>query len=340
MVKSDLKAYLDGELSTPRRMLVTFHLTRCTDCKEEIAWLQRLGRSMSSLEGAQPSPQLRTRILATLPPMEMDVPARQPQRDSLANRRPVRGLVFAAAACCALALMVSPVLISRHQSLYTANGQNSAVVKGIGKLPGQKPTEVGNSGSPAEVAPSPVTDPTSAAADRLVAEEAHQEKIRIAKQMPGLWSKAVNAAKAADQAGGHNFSPPVVMVALNVGDTHKAEVNLRKWAESAGAVVQYAGGELVLRFNPEKASSLLTSLRQQGELASVGTSGVTNIGAPAGPGEHRPMPAVPGDDHTAAPAALNAPGGSARLSGAVPHTDTSASHTAKMITVVVMLGHI
>ena len=66
----DLKAYLDGELSKPRRFLVGKHLGRCGACREEVEGLRQFSAEMRDLETAVPSPLLRTRIMASLP----DVP--------------------------------------------------------------------------------------------------------------------------------------------------------------------------------------------------------------------------------------------------------------------------
>ena len=65
--RADLKAYLDGELAAPRLWILRWHLARCPECREEIAWLKRLGEDMKDLEKATPRPELRARILANLP---------------------------------------------------------------------------------------------------------------------------------------------------------------------------------------------------------------------------------------------------------------------------------
>jgi hypothetical protein len=66
-VRAELKAYLDGELSWPRQWRVYWHLRRCSECREEVAWLRRLGEDMRELERATPRPELRARILSSLP---------------------------------------------------------------------------------------------------------------------------------------------------------------------------------------------------------------------------------------------------------------------------------
>ena len=84
-LQGDLKAYLDGELTALRRGLVRWHIARCADCREETVWLRRLGEDMRTLEKSAPSPRLRSRILASLPP---PVPMRTP----LKIWRPERGI--------------------------------------------------------------------------------------------------------------------------------------------------------------------------------------------------------------------------------------------------------
>ena len=67
-LQADLKAHLDGELRPLRRALVRWHIGHCANCREEFAWLRRLGEDMRDLEQATPDPKLRARILANLPP--------------------------------------------------------------------------------------------------------------------------------------------------------------------------------------------------------------------------------------------------------------------------------
>ncbi len=74
-VRADLKAYLDGELPALRIWRVRWHLAHCSECREEVAWLRRLGADMQDLEQATPRPELRARILASLPPPERVVEA-------------------------------------------------------------------------------------------------------------------------------------------------------------------------------------------------------------------------------------------------------------------------
>jgi Putative zinc-finger len=328
--RADLKAYLDGELSSPRRMLVKFHVSRCVECQEEIAWLQRLGRSMRSLEGAQPSPQLRARILSTLPPMEAVPQA----REAIKPRPRIAAGGIAAAAACALLLIALPSAnhLFRHHA-------NPAVNQ---PRPVNSPGNVAKRAEPAahEVSPTidasdikvPV-DPTSAEADRRLLAQEEEERRKMARQVSQLWSKAVNTVKSADPVEPGKGNQPSVMVAVSTDYPAKAAESLKKWLERQGAEAVPAGSEFVVRIGTEKANALFQQLRKSGQIASISTN--LPASQPAiGVSDHRPIPAVPTDDH-----------GNVAAGRGVPKTvvgdrqqEPAAKPAAKAITVVVMFG--
>lgn len=66
---NDLKAYLDGELSPLRRLIVQFHLRQCESCRAEVQAMTQISHDLQNSEGAAPSlaPELRERILDNLP---------------------------------------------------------------------------------------------------------------------------------------------------------------------------------------------------------------------------------------------------------------------------------
>ncbi|MBB6053795.1 zf-HC2 domain-containing protein [Armatimonas rosea] len=68
-LQEDLKAYLDGELPTARRVAVERHLTDCAACQSELEGLRLLSTTLvEALPAAAPLPDaLRARILASLP---------------------------------------------------------------------------------------------------------------------------------------------------------------------------------------------------------------------------------------------------------------------------------
>lgn len=68
-LQEDLKAYLDGELPTARRVAVERHLTGCAACTSELEGLRLLSTTLTeTLPASAPLPDaLRARILASLP---------------------------------------------------------------------------------------------------------------------------------------------------------------------------------------------------------------------------------------------------------------------------------
>lgn len=68
-LQEDLKAYLDGELPTARRVAVERHLTDCAACQSELEGLRLLSTTLvEALPATAPLPDaLRARILASLP---------------------------------------------------------------------------------------------------------------------------------------------------------------------------------------------------------------------------------------------------------------------------------
>lgn len=97
-VREDLKAFVDGELGQGRREAVRRHLDGCSECRDEMGAVERLGVELRTLDSAAPDPSLRRRILAALPddaPV-LSAPARRPAWWSL--RTPSLRLAGATAA--------------------------------------------------------------------------------------------------------------------------------------------------------------------------------------------------------------------------------------------------
>ena len=91
-VDDDLKAYVDGELGTVRRMQVARHLTACPSCREKEQEMKRITQQLNQVGGASSgtiSPDLRANLLAHAPEgRASDGPVHRP----LWRRSP--GLVF------------------------------------------------------------------------------------------------------------------------------------------------------------------------------------------------------------------------------------------------------
>jgi hypothetical protein len=66
-LRSDLKAFLDGQLSPAARIAMRLHLNRCASCRKEIEAMRTLGTRMRAADALEMSDALRERILAAVP---------------------------------------------------------------------------------------------------------------------------------------------------------------------------------------------------------------------------------------------------------------------------------
>jgi hypothetical protein len=245
-LRADLKAYLDGELSWPRRFLVRWHLTRCPECREEMAWLQRLGEDMKDLEKARPRPELRARILASLPDTPPGRLAGVKPGLQADNRRFLRPALAGAF----LALAVCGVFALNRSLLHPAENAARAALPDVatGKLNdgngGNAPNQAlaADSHSHAaeaaqrNLAASGTTDyedEISRKAEEIVRRgafaEAEQRRQLIAKnqaQIAAILSKV--------QGRGGSDAQPSIRMALAVNDVETTRAYLQMWAQKVG----------------------------------------------------------------------------------------------------------
>ena len=120
-MRDHLKAYQDGELPSLRRWWVGKHVGKCAVCQTEIAAMQRLARDMQALERATPRPQLRARILASLPdapPVQsIQATASRPIYSASARSgfgRARRPMLAMGGACAALLLLMAGAFALNH----------------------------------------------------------------------------------------------------------------------------------------------------------------------------------------------------------------------------------
>ena len=66
-IRTDLKAYLDGQLPPVPRLAVRLHLARCAGCRKEVMEMEQIGNEMRAGDTGDFTPALRTKILASLP---------------------------------------------------------------------------------------------------------------------------------------------------------------------------------------------------------------------------------------------------------------------------------
>ncbi len=139
-VRADLKAYLDGELSSLPRWLTARHVERCASCRDEMRRLEHLGRQVQHLDQALPGSHLRARILASLPAAP-PVPAPAASRFRPVDARSLAALsrrpLGAAMGLCALLLMVGAFALARYGRAGAAGGGNPApaVAQGVATGP-------------------------------------------------------------------------------------------------------------------------------------------------------------------------------------------------------------
>ena len=306
-VRTDLKAFLDGELPRLRHWMVSFHLSRCANCREEITWLQRLGKNMRTLDEVHPRPELRARILATLPPMD-SVP-RRPANTATpvkAYRRPA--LQFGLAGAFALLLAIGGIeALQRGQSqaglVAGTDGSNTPAGIVVKVAPTRtKPVEqkaIATNDSHSDAPPADLTaeDPTSREANRLAALQREQQRQSDDRNLPGLWQKAIAAAQIGNSgATAKQPKQQCVQVAVEVSSTETAQTRLAAWAKQAQAEMvvvpnQHASNwhgtppvQIILRISPTAGNSLLASLRASGKVSDVSSSdpATTVVGGASG----------------------------------------------------------
>lgn len=281
-VSADLKAYLDGELSPVRRWLVRIHLAHCAVCREEVAWLQRLGKNMRNLEGARPRPELRARILSTLPPM--DSVAASP---SVVPGRSLRPALRLALCCGLLTLLLGGVYAMTRYAARHGNPKSEAPTA----LVTQPPKMMART-SPApparrpSVAPPPVQqtisakdndpfaplparnidvpDPVSMEADRLVKQEEKRLQEAAARKLPQKWSQTIAAVQNLKNRDG-----VYIPVELTVTDMNAAQKQLAHWAHQTNTPLVAlpntdSSVKVTLYVTPKTGSTLLTAMKQTG----------------------------------------------------------------------------
>ncbi len=118
-LRSDLKAFLDGQLSPAARIAMRLHLNRCEACRQEIEEMRLMGTRMRAADSLEMSGTLRARILAAVPTTAPD--AKVPMLPKW-REKPV--LIWGASASAVLAWFVLYPATNRSQD--HASHSNSA----------------------------------------------------------------------------------------------------------------------------------------------------------------------------------------------------------------------
>lgn len=63
MIRDDLKAYLDGQVSLPRKAEIALHLAGCAACRQEAEAMKRISGVLRSLDSEPLDLEMRAKIL-------------------------------------------------------------------------------------------------------------------------------------------------------------------------------------------------------------------------------------------------------------------------------------
>lgn len=237
LLQANLKAYLDGETSAVRSWLVRWHLAQCTECREELRWLRRLGEDMKDIESARPRPELRARILANLPntPPAPGIRVIHSRPDHARSPRLVPRLALAGGFAMLLAFSAVFALNRPHG----ADATSDSVADVRSNSPGNPaaPDAVAAPSAVASVLDSaayrPEDDPNNALADKMFRES--MTELEREKQMQGqddwhrLLAQARAVARKTDKA-----TTTEMGVALTVSNIAAIRTHLPTWAKQEG----------------------------------------------------------------------------------------------------------
>lgn len=293
-VDDDLKAYLDGELGTVRRMQVTRHLAACPTCREKELEMKRISQQLKGWGAADStiSPDLRANLLSQAPQgRDTDGPVQRP----LWRRSP--GLVFGgggltlAASLAAFATLYST---ANHAPEMTATTEAVAVAS-----PGQTVADTQTEGvavaagaAPAAGAVAPVMDAAKAPAMSNGAEYKGQVLLRSPQGMayrsrsvdkltspPSAHGKIVAAdadsaseAYSLDTRQVHREASLGVAVDNPEAASAKVEMQVKEWGGYVASNVLntddsgYKSADLTLKVPEERFDELLASVSKIGDV--------------------------------------------------------------------------
>lgn len=268
LFQANLKAYLDGEISAIRGWLVRGHLAQCTECREELRWLRRLGEDMKELESARPRPELRARILASLPatPPAPGIRVVHSRPDQERSPRFMPRLALAGGLTMVLAF--SGVFALKRTSIGASDGQDSAVSVRMDSQPGTALQTSAHSqesvpGALAMVTYTPEDDPNNALADRMFHAQMTAREREKSLQGQDDWHRLLAQARAV--ARKTDQATTEMGIALAVPNIDAVRAHLPTWAKQEGATRVTLGQP-----KPEPTEkTVLPSLRTEDAYANV-----------------------------------------------------------------------
>ena len=237
LLRANLKAHLDGEMSALRNCLVRWHLAQCAECREELRWLHRLGEDMKDIESARPRPELRARILANLPetPPAPGIRVVHSRPDLARSPRLMPRLALASGLATLLAF--SAVLALKHTPAAPGPGETATVAK-LAPYTDKSSKDAtnandDNTGDPAPLAYVPEEDPNNRLADTMFRKQ--MAEMEREKQMAGQddWHRLLAQARAV--ARKTDKTPATEMgVTLAVSNIAVVRMHLPTWAKQEG----------------------------------------------------------------------------------------------------------
>jgi len=238
LFQANLKAYLDGETSAIRGWLVRGHLAQCAACREELRWLRRLGEDMKELESTRPRPELRARILASLPTTPpapgIRVVHSRPDRERAPQLMP------------RLALASGLAMVLAFGSVFALKRSSSAITPGEVRNAKSVQPDTNNtveaSADTQESIPkamemvdyTPLPDPNNALAEKMFHErmaERTQEQVLLGQDD---WHRLMAQARAVAHKS-NSTTPTEIGITLAVPEIAAVKTNLPGWAKQNGA---------------------------------------------------------------------------------------------------------
>jgi hypothetical protein len=219
-LRGDLKSYVDGELAGLRATFVRGHLARCATCRQEADWLRHVGQEMRELENAVPRPELRSRIMASLP---VAPPASQPSSDRTQDSFRRSSAPRFALAGGTLCLLLGGAFAMR--GAFAPNPtlpENPAPTVATAPAPKEKPSAAPSIAS-TQVAPI-AKDPVTAWAD---AESEKKERERLQRQNEAQRQIVRAVPKSVQAQQPLPTENAIPMLRLTAGATEMMQVKLR-----------------------------------------------------------------------------------------------------------------
>ena len=290
---NELKASLDGELSIWRAGRVRLHLLCCASCREERAWLRRLGSEMKELERATPRPELRAKILASLPevtPLKALEPASRRPLFTSNSASPRYALGVAALAVVSMLITGSVYAYRRHTEtavLLTSNPatQTAQTRPSLPAFPPQRKAEVVSNAIPETLTPPTPTsnDFYSTQATRMVADDVKRERLEnerlkreerrrhatlVAQGKPTVETPVLKLASAEGGATGEGFLNSFRATVAKVDGKISGVPQAKRFEEAMITPVK-SEREVAVRVPAEKVEAFLNALNSVGRLTKV-----------------------------------------------------------------------